>query len=239
MTRWLALGAIPVAKDNEASQRAGFESDLLSGVGGEAEIQPQPDASVDVHEKSFRWKLVESDANTIDLAEQIGSDTYAVAYAYAEVESPNAAKRVLGIGSDDAVRVWVNGELVHDHWVGRPVTENEDMVPVELKKGKNRLLLKVCNLEFGWGFACQFLSSEELAKRFIRAAVTGDQDTVEVLLKGGMEVDVKGKQGVTAYQLAKLQGQDHIAKFLKSRARRRRTVRARSVHRQCTRRPRT
>ena len=34
---------------------------------------------------------------------------------------PEAASALLALGSDDGVRVWLNGEKVHDHWgcVGR------------------------------------------------------------------------------------------------------------------------
>ncbi len=217
MTRWLLLGAIPVAGDSDAARKAGFEGDLLSEAGGEAEIQPQPDASVEIKGKSFQWKLVESQPSSIDLSKQIGDHSYAVAYAYAEVKSKKDAKRTLGIGSDDAVRVWVNGKLVHDNWVGRAVEMDEDLVPVQLRKGKNRILLKIYNMEYGWGFASRFPSSEDLSKRFIRAAARGDQETVEQLLQAGININAKGKQGITAYQVAMMRGYDYLAEFLKSK----------------------
>jgi hypothetical protein len=37
---------------------------------------------------------------------------------------------LLGIGSDDGVKVWLNGELVHENWIDRGVEPDDDVVPV-------------------------------------------------------------------------------------------------------------
>ena len=58
---------------------------------------------------------------------------------------------MLEIGSDDGVKVWLNGELVHSNNVMRGVTTGEDKVKVNLKKQWNELLLKVTNGAGGWG----------------------------------------------------------------------------------------
>jgi len=70
---------------------------------------------------------------------------------------PNEQQGVLGIGSDDAVKVWLNGELVHENWTSRGVVVDNDRVPVTFKKGMNQLVLKIQNHGFEWGFCCRLL----------------------------------------------------------------------------------
>ena len=64
------------------------------------------------------------------------------------------------LGSDDAVKVWVNGELVHSNYVARGVRRGEDKFGVKLNKGLNRVLLKVTQGTNEWGFVVEALDAE-------------------------------------------------------------------------------
>ncbi len=57
------------------------------------------------------------------------------------------------LGSDDSVRAWWNGKLVHDRNVLRGCRPGEDAVPVTLRRGVNTLALKICQASGGWAFA--------------------------------------------------------------------------------------
>jgi len=81
-----------------------------------------------------------------------GSATGAM-YLYRTIEAPSARDMRVGLGSDDGLRVWVNGELVHDNPAARSVALDQDMVDLPLRKGRNELLLKVVNYGGGFGFA--------------------------------------------------------------------------------------
>ena len=74
-----------------------------------------------------------------------------------EIEMPEEMTGTLGIGSDDGVKVWLNGELVHENWLSREVAPDDDRVPVTFRKGKNQLVLKVQNALGAWGFCCRLL----------------------------------------------------------------------------------
>jgi hypothetical protein len=63
----------------------------------------------------------------------------------------------LGVGSDDAVKVWLNGELVHENWVIRGVGIDNDRVTVNFREGTNQLVLKIQNTGGPWGFCCRML----------------------------------------------------------------------------------
>ncbi len=75
-----------------------------------------------------------------------------VVYAYAEVVVPREQSVLLKIGSDDSVKCWVNGKLVHEHEVTRPVRVDDDVVSAKLAAGKNELLVKVVQERGQWGF---------------------------------------------------------------------------------------
>ena len=75
-----------------------------------------------------------------------------VAYAYTTIYRAKAGKAFLALGSDDSAKVYLNGKIVRDAHIARPITIDEDIVPVTFKKGVNTLLIKVENVLGGGGF---------------------------------------------------------------------------------------
>jgi len=57
-----------------------------------------------------------------------------------------------GLGSDDGIEVWLNGEKLLSNDVARGPGADQDRVTLELKAGENRLLLKIYNQGGGHGF---------------------------------------------------------------------------------------
>jgi hypothetical protein len=72
-------------------------------------------------------------------------------------DMPGQTDGVLGIGSDDGVKVWLNRQLVHENWTTRGAEPDSDRVPVTFRKGRNQLVLKIQNAGGPWGFACRLL----------------------------------------------------------------------------------
>ena len=62
---------------------------------------------------------------------------------------------LLGIGSDDGAAVWLNGKEVLRVEATRACMGVTDFAPVRLKKGRNRLLVKVENALGGWAFVAE------------------------------------------------------------------------------------
>ena len=65
------------------------------------------------------------------------------------------------VGSDDAVKVRINGREVWKNKIDRPLRPDDDRVPVELKKGPNTLLIKVEQGVGDIGFAVRFLDPDD------------------------------------------------------------------------------
>ena len=64
---------------------------------------------------------------------------------------PAAQRVTLRIGSDDGVKVWVNGRLVHGNNATRSFAPDQDSATVSLKKGENTILMKVTQNNMPWG----------------------------------------------------------------------------------------
>ena len=77
---------------------------------------------------------------------------YHTAYALINVVSPRHQRNIrMGVGSDDAVKVWLNGEVVHINNVDRGTTGIQDIFRVDLNAGDNLLLVKVSDNKRDWG----------------------------------------------------------------------------------------
>jgi len=93
----------------------------------------------------------------LDLAQLFGlkgpaADSTAV-FLYRELVADAAVDLPLSCGSDDALRLWVNGELVVESTRLRGVNVHEDAFTLRLAPGTNHLLVKVANAGGGFGFA--------------------------------------------------------------------------------------
>ena len=123
---------------------------------------------------------------------------------------------VLGIGSDDAVKVWVNGETAHENWMNRQVRSDEDIVPVSLVRGRNSVLLTVENVTSHWGFACRLMGPDSLTRRLFTAISQGRRDDAEALVEGGTDLAFT-EYGQTPLHVARITGYTDLAEYLTTR----------------------
>ena len=86
---------------------------------------------------------------------------YSSAYLYVPVNASESFDLPITLGSDDGVRVWLNGRLILENEAWRSLAPDSERLTLHLKQGLNHLLVKVTNHEGGFGF--QLVSSEWLA----------------------------------------------------------------------------
>ncbi len=78
-------------------------------------------------------------------------DTHFVAYGVVNLDSPQHQATNMFVGSGDAFKVWLNGELVYNHPTEPPVAESYlDVIPVTLKQGRNVLLVALYKIGGAW-----------------------------------------------------------------------------------------
>ena len=94
------------------------------------------------------------DNNITDLMNAIGLGNgdieNHVAYGSITLESPRKQNTRMYVGSNDAVKVWINGVLVHNAPVVRSAGDYQNFFPVTLKHGKNILCVAVYQSRGEW-----------------------------------------------------------------------------------------
>lgn len=95
----------------------------------------------------------------LDLSKAVGGNDRA-AYLRSYVSVDRELKARLDLGSDDSIRVWVNGRPVHRNPAWRGVNPGDDQVPITLWAGWNTILLKVVQGGGDWGACARLLARD-------------------------------------------------------------------------------
>jgi hypothetical protein len=151
---WKLIGPFlaPEASNDILGLRTPVEDAL--GEDGALDVSTQySDASPRADGKTLAWKDVEANKGFVDLLSQCGHVENAVAYAYCEIESVHPRETVIKCGSDDGIKIWLNGKVVHELETQRGHSANQDQKLVHLEAGVNRLLVKISQYNAGWGFS--------------------------------------------------------------------------------------
>ncbi len=155
---WLLCGPIPLEPVGNAypdtKHIPGFDIDFL---GGEVDAAPKEGDAVSWDGASVAWLRHGSGGDNVNLDEALSTDEGVFAYAYCEIEMGGPKACVLSLGHNDGGRVWLNGERVWDRPAGGASRMDDHLVPVLLKEGTNRLLLKIEERGGAWAFACRLL----------------------------------------------------------------------------------
>jgi CubicO group peptidase (beta-lactamase class C family) len=217
--RWLVLGPLGTEPgwtnvSGTGTQTQAMQTDYLAGVQGEAGVRPQAGAAVPGGNQTLRWRAIQAERDTVDLSAMLGVKEPGVGYAWTEVIAPQALPAVIGLGTDGAVKVWLNGKLVHERRSLRLFRKDDDLVPVRLEKGTNRLLLKIGSRPAGWGFCCRFLNQAAFNEQLVTAAMNGAVDRISLLLTNGASVTARVGPGLTAWHAAKISGRVEASELL-------------------------
>lgn len=127
-------------------RRAGLECQALFDVPFPPE---QPDAG------AIEWQRAPGGSDPgrrgeVELGGVVGGH-HCVVYLKTRVYSPVAQEVVFSLGSDDGIKFWVNGALVHANNAVRGLTPDQDKAPGHLREGWNDLLAKITQHTVGCG----------------------------------------------------------------------------------------
>ncbi len=89
-------------------------------------------------------------SKALDKAKVKGPRDSCAAYLRATLDVPADTEARLEIGSDDGVKVWINGKEVFSNPVERALVFGQDKVNVHLGKGVSTLLVKITQGGSGW-----------------------------------------------------------------------------------------
>ena len=99
-------------------------------------------------------------AKVADLSSFFPEQANCVAYLKTRIIAPANCDAALLVGSDDGVKAWLNGSLVHGNNVDRGLVVDQDMAPIKLRQGPNELLLKITQGGGGWAACARIVAND-------------------------------------------------------------------------------
>jgi HEAT repeat protein len=177
-TKVILQNVIRISKDDSVRQRANrligrikqFEDYLtvwqVSGAYTKEGAGPHKLFDIafppETNPESVKWQIMPTATDKgkpylLELHKAIGGGDR-VAYLRTNVWSPKSQKLRLELGSNDGIKVWLNGRVVHANNTARTITPGEDIAEVTLRYGWNRLMMKITQSGGTWS-ACARLST--------------------------------------------------------------------------------
>ncbi len=156
---WLVLGPYKYDADKFGGEWGGQDATDVAFVKDETTLTPKEGASVE----GKVWQRYQSGAH-VDLDSFYDGIEYAVAYLGTYVYSPAKVKdSTLYIGSDDYIKVYLNEKLVHTYKEQRRAAERDQdkVTAITLKKGWNKIVVKVVDVVFDWAIYLRFTDSSD------------------------------------------------------------------------------
>jgi hypothetical protein len=146
---WHVIGPFKSPVDGKIGLDLKTPIDEAIGADGSVDLN----ASYAFGNQSIQWqKATAGKRGSVDLRTAIGRYEWAAAFGYAEIESIHARETVLKVSSDDGIKIWLNGKVVHEHEIRRGLGDGVDEVKVRLNAGVNRIVVKVDQYVGGWGY---------------------------------------------------------------------------------------
>lgn len=187
---WLICGRFPNSpkskdEDTLAALRTGVDTNYLKNYPDEGAARPADgteEALPDTGQAA--WTPYTSPTDVIDFTKVYadGQTSNCVAYAYTTVTSQTSEDVMMTVGSDDAVRVWLNGKLVHTNIAARGASPDSDIVSVRLNQGVNTILVKVVNAGGGWGFVLRLAHAADLGSALFRPWVSPETSDHKIVV---------------------------------------------------------
>lgn len=119
--------------------------------------------------KKTKWKRITAkeidDNGYIDLNTVCAPVQTAAAYAYTILEAVVDTDIDIEVGSTDGIAIWLNQQEVYKKEAVRGAVRGQTSVPLQLRHGRNDLLLKIDQKHGHWGFYAN------LAKRYPNVSV--------------------------------------------------------------------
>jgi WD40 repeat protein len=168
---WLVLGPL-VLKDNQTGARW-LEDQQLPG---EADLHPWAQDHVPMEDWERTWQGHHWKEPVVGFERQsekysIDGVAYAVCYVVSMAERNDL---LLQVGSQNLVKVYLNGQDVYRHTRGNTMAALDPIGPVRLRKGTNILIFKVVTLDEGWSACARFVDRQGNPAQGVRVQLTPD-----------------------------------------------------------------
>jgi putative membrane-bound dehydrogenase-like protein len=146
VTKWKMMGVF----ENVWEAVHPPEKDALEKAG-------MPDLTKKYHDAEGRdsaWRDVVADpaSGEVDLQKVFNTNAMVCAYAFTEIDTPEAAEAKIFAGADDELAIWLNGKSVFNRGGSHGFEVDQHEIAVQLPAGKNVLFVKIGNKGGTWIF---------------------------------------------------------------------------------------
>jgi hypothetical protein len=109
--------------------------------------------------EQVEWRAVRG-GDIVPLSAIFPGQDGCVAYLKSRIVAPREQDALLLMGSDDGVKAWLNGKVVHANNVDRGCTVDQDAAGVKLAQGTNELMLKITQGGGGWAASARLVGTD-------------------------------------------------------------------------------
>ncbi len=176
---WVLLGPFPNEEIEKAvtpdgCTRGGFHHDYLTELGGETKTAWRKVKEVSFEDERGTPATVSplsAEANwtgKVNVINYFPKSEYKLSYAFCRIKSEVKQTVHCYVGSNDGIKIWVNGKLVHSLWQDRRgLMPWEDKFQISLNKGMNSILLKSDQALFNWGYVVELFTEKPTGERHV------------------------------------------------------------------------
>ncbi len=109
--------------------------------------------------EAVAWRAVR-DTDVLPLSSMFPGQDNCVVYLKCQVVAPRELAALLLTGSDDGIKVWLNGTVVHANNIDRGWVADQDAAGVKLAAGTNEFLVKVTQGGGGWTASARLVGTD-------------------------------------------------------------------------------
>lgn len=108
------------------------------------------------------WKIAKDSVRDgfVNFKENIKNANWAVGYGLIYLDAPKAQTVQFRSGSNESIKIWLNDREVWKMNAIRTAAVDADIFEVNLRQGRNKILVKVCNSFGNWGYYFRVCDSQ-------------------------------------------------------------------------------
>jgi CubicO group peptidase (beta-lactamase class C family) len=197
---WTLLDAV-YFDDKPDAMREAFNNEAVNVT---SLLQSVENGQVNIGDDALAWNEISSKSPIIDLSEHVAKQEYVYTYATTQIHAEKSKTAYFGVGSDDGIKIWLNGELIHENFATRAAGIDQDLIAVKLLKGENSLVIKIVNGILDWGFSVHIISKDQANSLFADKVDKMSVAQLDRLLNLGIDINATDTTGLTALHHAKL-----------------------------------
>jgi len=152
---WYLLGPFSVPR-RDLKNNTGLDSVYLAEYLGDTLVK-----YIGSDKQPIRWKYVKTPGNGyLSMSDYISPNGQVVAFALTWVWSDTERNMLLKTGTGTRTKIFINNKVVYCFTGTRPAKPDQETVTVHLKKGWNKVIMKMENKQGEYGFYTRFIDPD-------------------------------------------------------------------------------